>query len=209
MNAGNMAAGDRGFLSHPDRKAWWREAMLAAVVLAERLNSRCIHAVAGSRLPDLDRSAQIDCAVENLVWALPHLERAGVIATVEALNAFDNPHFLLTRMEHMLEICRQVNSPHVRCQYDLYHMQRMEGNLIDTIQKHIEWIGHVQIADSPQRHQPSTGEINFRNALAALDEVGYTGYIGLEYNPQGTLEESLAWLPRDARQEATADALRL
>jgi hydroxypyruvate isomerase len=97
----------------------------------------------------------------------------------------------------------------VRCQYDLYHMQRMEGNLIDTIQKNIEWIGHVQIADAPQRHQPGTGEINFRNALAALDEAGYTGYIGLEYTPRGTVEESLAWLPRDARREARAEALRL
>ncbi|HXF63112.1 MAG TPA: TIM barrel protein [Caldilineaceae bacterium] len=209
MDAGNMAAGDRGFLSHPERRDWWREAMLRAIALAERLGCRRIHAVAGARLPGVERSEQIACAVENLRWALPHLERAGVVATVEALNAYDNPTFLITRMEQMLDICRQVNSPHVRCQYDIYHMQRMEGNLIPTLQEHLPWIGHVQIADAPWRHEPGSGEINFRNVLAALDEAGYSGYVGLEYIPRGSVEASLAWLPREARRTATADMLRL
>jgi hydroxypyruvate isomerase len=209
MNAGDMAAGDRGFLSHPARREWWRDAMLEAIALAERLGRPRIHAVAGSRVPGLAWEKQVDCAVENLTWALPFLERAGVVATIEALNSFDNPGFLLTRMEHMVEVCRRVNSPHVRCQYDLYHMQRMEGNLIPTMQQYLDLIGHVQIADAPQRHEPGTGEINFRNALAALDDAGYTGYVGLEYRPRGSVEESLRWLPREARRTATADALLL
>lgn len=209
MNAGDMAAGDRGFLSHPARRDWWREAMLAAVDLAERLGCPRIHAVAGTRLPELARAAQIDCAVENLLWALPHLERAGVVATVEALNVYDAPGFLLSRMDDMLAICRAVDAPQVRCQYDLYHMQRMEGNLIPTIRQHIDWIGHVQIADAPARHQPGSGEINFRNVLAALEAAGYSGFIGLEYVPRGTVEESLAWLPRAARRQAAPSDLRL
>ena len=140
---------------------------------------------------------------------LPYLEQAGVVATVEALNAFDNPTFLLTHMADMVEICQRTNSPHVRCQYDVYHMQRMEGNLIHTIQENIDLIGHVQIADSPNRHQPGTGEIHFRNVLAALEEAGYGGYVGLEYVPQGSLEESLAWLPRIERHITTASVLRV
>jgi hydroxypyruvate isomerase len=209
MDAGDMASGDRGFLSHPARKEWWQDALLRAVTLAERLGCPRIHAVAGSRIPGMERAEQIACAVENLVWALPHLERAGIVAMVEALNSFDNPTFLLTHSEHMVEICAQVGSPYVRCQHDLYHMQRMEGNLIDTMLKHLDMIGHIQIADAPRRNQPGTGEINFRNVLTALDEAGYTGYVGLEYNPRGSVEESLAWLPREARHLASPAALRL
>jgi hydroxypyruvate isomerase len=209
MAAGDAAAGDRGFLSHPDRRDWWRDAMLAAIALAERVGCPRIHAVAGNRLPGVDRAAQIACAVDNLTWARPHLARAGVVATVEALNAFDNPQFLLTRMADMLEIVDAVAAPQVRCQYDLYHMQRMEGNLIPTVRQHIGAIGHVQIADAPDRHQPGAGEIHFRNVLAALDDAGYSGYIGLEYLPLGTLEEALAWLPRAQRKTVAAADLRV
>jgi hydroxypyruvate isomerase len=209
MNAGNMAAGDRGFLSHPDRQEWWRAAFLDALALVDRLGCKRIHTVAGSRLPDLAPEAQFDCAVENLRWAASHLEKAGVFALVEALNAFDNPTFLVTRLAHMLDICARVDSPQVRCQYDIFHMQRMEGNLIYSIQQYLDKIGHIQIADSPHRHEPGTGEINYRNVLAALDQAGYTGHVGLEYRPRGTLEESLAWLPHSARRAATADDLRL
>lgn len=208
MNAGDMAAGDRGFLSHPARRDWWRGALLDAVALAERLGCQRIHTVAGTRVLDVSREAQIDCAVDNLRWALPYLERAGVVATVEALNVYDVPGFLLNRMDDMLQICRAVDSPHVRCQYDIYHMQRMEGNLIPTIRQHIDWIGHVQIADAPDRHQPGTGEINFRNVLAALEEAGYAGYVGLEYVPLGSVEESLAWLPHASRHIASPSDLR-
>lgn len=209
MNAGDMAAGDRGFLSWPDRRDWWQAAMLDAIEFAQRIGCPNIHAVAGTRLPDSTPAAQFDCAVENLRWAVPHLEKAGVTVLVEALNAYDNPTFLLTRLDEMLDICARVDSPHMRIQYDVFHMQRMEGNLIDSIRRHLPVIGHVQIADAPDRHEPGTGEINYTNVLAALDEAGYGGYVGLEYRPRTTVEESLAWLPRAARTTATAADLQL
>jgi hydroxypyruvate isomerase len=210
MNAGDAARGDRGLLSSPAHKGWWREAMLEAIALCERIKCPHIHAVAGNRLPEYERSAQIDCAVENLTSALPELQRAGVMATVEALNVFDTPEFLLTKVAHMLEIVQRVNSPHVRCQFDIYHTQRMEGNLIHTI-RNLDWslIAHVQIADSPARHHPGTGEIHFRNVLAALDETSYGGYVGLEYRVPGSLEEALAWLPREARRTASPAILQV
>jgi hydroxypyruvate isomerase len=208
MNAGDASRGDRGLLSNPAHKEWWQRAMLEAIALAERLHCPRIHAVAGNRLPALARSEQIDCAVENLTAMLPHLERAGVVACVEALNVYDTPDFLLTKLAHMMEIVQRIDSPHVRCQYDIYHMQRMEGNLIHTI-RHLDMalIGHVQIADAPARHHPGTGEIHFRNVLAALDEAGYQGYVGLEYRVLGTLEDALAWLPREARRTASPSVL--
>lgn len=207
MDAGDMPAGERGFLSHPNRRDWWRQAFLQALELAQRLGCRRIHTMAGNELPGLSRESQLACAADNLMWALPHLETAGVTATIEALNRFDNPQFLLYRTVHTLELLKQLDTPHVRCQYDIYHMQRMEGNLIATIREHIDDIGHVQVADSPDRHEPGTGEINYRNVLLALEGAGYAGYVGLEYNPRGTTEESLAWLPREARQTASVEEI--
>jgi len=92
-----------------------------------------------------------------------------------------------------------VGEPNVRFQYDCYHMQRMEGQLIDTLTKNLEWIGHVQLADVPGRHEPGTGEVNYANVLAALEGAGYDGFVGLEYRPSGKTEDSLGWLPREAR----------
>jgi hydroxypyruvate isomerase len=191
-------------------KSWWREAMLEAIALSERIGRPHIHAVAGNRLPEFERSAQIDCAAENLSEMLPHLQRAGVVATVESLNIYDTPDFLLTRLEHMMEVVQRVNSPHVRCQFDIYHTQRMHGNLIHIIRNlDMSWIAHVQIADSPERHHPGTGEIHFRNVLAALDQTAYNGYVGLEYRVPGSLDEALAWLPREARRTASPAILQV
>ncbi len=166
--------------------------------LATQLRCPRIHAVAGNRLPEVARGAQIDCVVENFAAMLPQMQAAGVTALVEALNTFDNPGFLVTGMADMVEICRALNSPHVRTQYDFYHMQRMQGNLIETFRANLPWISHVQIADTPGRHQPGTGEIHYGHVLAALEATDYTGFVGLEYVPQGTLEAALDWLPRPA-----------
>lgn len=209
VNEGNLGTGDRGFLSHPDRQSWWREAFQQALALAQRLDCQRLHTMAGNELSGLSQEDQLACAVGNLTWALPQLEEAGVTATIEPLNLFDNPQFLLYRTAHALELLGRLDTPYVRVQYDIYHMQRMEGNLIATIRDHIAHIGHVQIADPPGRHEPGTGEINYRNVLAALDEAGYTGYIGLEYNPRSTTEGSLEWLPREVRQTASVEQLKL
>jgi len=201
MKAGDAARGDRGLLSSPAHKDWWRDAFLEAIALCERIGCPHIHAVAGNRLPEYERSAQIDCAIDNLTSMLPDLQRAGVAATVEMLNAYDNPGFILTQLAQMMEIVERINSPHVRAQYDIYHMQRMEGNLIHTIRNlDMSLISHVQIADSPARHHPGTGEIHFRNVLTALDETAYKGYVGLEYRVPGRVEDALAWLPKTARR---------
>src|SRR4051812_3042363 len=121
MKAGDAARGDRGLLSSPDDKEWWHDAFLEAIALCERIGCPRIHAVAGNRLPKFERSVQIDCAVANLTSMLPNLQRAGVVATVEMLNAYDNPGFILTQLAQMMEIVERIDSPQVRCQYDIYH----------------------------------------------------------------------------------------
>lgn len=206
---GNVAQGDRGFLSHPPKKQEWRESLEEAIELAARLKLRQLNSLAGNLLDNLSREEQIACLEDNLRWAIPRLQAAGLPLMLEALNNYDNPGYLLTHSWGVLEILRRVDSPWVRFQYDIYHMQRMEGNLVKTIRNNMDRIGHVQVADCPGRHQPGTGEINYRFVLKALEETGYDGYVGLEYVPLGTTEESLAWLPFGKRKESTIDDLHL
>jgi hydroxypyruvate isomerase len=140
-----------------------------------------------------------DTMVANLKAAAPLARAHGITLLIEALNTWESPRYFLDRSQLGFEIVREVGEPNVRFQYDAYHMQRMEGELTTTLTRNVEWIGHVQIADVPGRHQPGTGEINYPYLLGALEAAGYEGYVGLEYRPSGTTEESLAWLPREAR----------
>lgn len=206
---GDIPAGERGFASHPDKQVVWREELFRAIDLGKRLGARQINSLVGTELPGMTREEQIAYLADNLRWAVPHLEKARLPLMVEALNPYDNPGYLLTRSSEVLDLLKRVSSEWVKFQYDVYHMQRVEGDLVRTIRAHIARIGHVQIADNPGRHQPGTGEINYRFVLQALDEAGYDGYIGLEYIPLTTTVESLNWLPKDKRVQSTAADLLL
>ena len=189
--------GEGGFLSDPDRRNDWRESLVEALDLAARMGARQINAPAGVRLAGLTRQEQISCLEDNLRWAIAYLESSGLLLMLEALNAHENPGYLLTHSWEVLGILRRIDSPWIRFQYDVYHMQRMEGNLVETLRESLSRIGHIQVGDCPGRHQPGTGEINYPFVLRSLDELGYEGYVGLEYVPLGTTAESLAWLHFD------------
>ena len=99
-----------------------------------------------------------------------------------------------------MEFAGSVGRGNVQIQHDFYHMQRMEGNLVGNLREHFDRIGHVQVADSPGRGEPGTGEIHYPYVLAELERLGYDGYVGLEYNPTTeTTEQSLGWLPGELR----------
>ncbi len=130
--------------------------------------------------------------VACLKTAAPLAEEAGVTLVLEPLNILvDHPGYFLTSSREGFEIVEQVGSPAVKLLYDIYHQQVTEGNLIATITSHIDLIGHFHAADVPGRHEPGTGEINYANVLAAIDEAGYEGFIGLEYAPTVATAESL------------------
>ena len=206
---GDMPAGERGMASHPARQAEWRDSLAQAIALAQRLNARQINSLAGCVLPDVPRAEQLAYLVENLKWAMPHLAKATLPMMLEALNPFDNKGYLLTHTAEAIDVIQRVGSPWLKFQYDVYHMQRTEGELVNTIRANIAHIGHVQIADNPGRHQPGTGEINYRFVLGALEAAGYEGYVGLEYLPDPDTARGLGWLPRDRRVTATAADLVL
>ena len=192
--AGDYPGGDRGFAADPGRTDTFRASIEEAIAAATRLGGPKMHILAGKRIPDLDLAEQFEALVENYAWAAERLGDAGRLGLVELLNPIDNPGYIMESMADVEELLDAVDSPSLRIQFDFYHLQRTEGELIPTLRRLADRIGHIQIADSPGRNQPGTGEINYRNVLAAVDEVGYEGYVGLEYRPKGTSEESLRWI---------------
>jgi hydroxypyruvate isomerase len=203
FDAGNMAAGDRGLLSDPARTDEFRRNVPIALGLAHRLGCRRINALVGNERSESSHSDQLELARENVAWAADAASRVGIDVLVEALNPFENPSYLLSTTTQARDFIGSVGRKNLRLQADLYHMQRSEGNLIATLREHIGQVGHIQIADSPGRGEPGTGEINFPFVFAAIDDLGYEGYVGLEYKPTRGTEESLNWLPHDLRGGAT------
>lgn len=200
FDAGDMPGGDRGLLSDPARQDRFRENVPVALELAEALGCRKLNALVGHEKPGMAREDQLALARENVAWAADRAAERGVEVMVEAVNTFENGPYLLFTTGDAAEFVRGVGRENVRLQYDVYHMQRMEGNLVANLREHAGLIGHVQVADSPGRGEPGTGEINYPFVLAELEASGYEGHVGLEYNPATpTTEESFRWLPRELR----------
>jgi len=194
-DAGDMPAGDRGLLSDPAREEVFRDNVPKALEFAGRVGCHQLNALVGVSLAGMTRSAQLELAVSNIRWAAKKAAAADALILIEAVNTFENGAYLLSRTEEAVRFIEAVDEPNVRLQYDVYHMQRMEGNLSETIRRYADLIAHVQVADSPGRGEPGTGEIHFPYLFGVLEEVGYRGHIGLEYVPTtATTEESLGWL---------------
>jgi hydroxypyruvate isomerase len=124
--------------------------------------------------------------VRGLKGLAPLAEEAGVTLLLEPLNTLvDHPRYFLDSGREGFAIIGEVDSPHVRLLYDVYHMQIMEGNVTETLRRHLPLVGHIHMADVPGRHEPGTGELHFANILHALADAGYAGTVGFEFSPQG------------------------
>jgi hydroxypyruvate isomerase len=200
FDAGDMAAGDRGLVSDPARREAFRANVPVALGLASEVGCRMLNALAGHRLEEMEREAQLELARDNVRFAADAAAEQGADVLIEAINTHENGPYLLPSTRLASAFARSVARENVRLQYDAYHMQRMEGDLTATIERHLGEIAHVQVADSPGRGRPGTGEINYDYVFRRLEELGYRGRVGLEYQaPDGDTEASLAWLPREAR----------
>ena len=200
FDAGDMPAGDRGLVSDPERQDQFRENVPVALELARRLDCRRLNILLGHEKRGMDRTEQLDLAGQNVAFAAESAAAQGAEVMVEAVNTFENGPYLLYTTGQAVAFANGVGHPNVKVQYDVYHMQRMEGNLVANLREYIGMIGHVQIADSPGRGEPGTGEIHYLYVLSELERLGYSGYVGLEYNPSGgDTRESLAWLPETLR----------
>ena len=193
LPAGNWASGDRGIALDAGRIEEFRRGVETAVEYARILNVDLINCLVGKSIAGAADDQQWSVLVDNLSYAAEKLAAANRTLLVEMINTYDIPGFFLNNTRQALRLIDDVKVGNVKIQYDVYHMQRMEGNLLPTIVENLEKIGHIQIADNPGRHQPGTGEINYRFLLDALDRIGYKGYVGLEYIPEPDTATSLGW----------------
>jgi hydroxypyruvate isomerase len=196
LPAGNWAAGDRGIAYLPDRVDEFRQGIDTALAYAAALGVPQLNCLAGIRPPQLPADTARHVLIDNLRYAALRLKAHGLKLLVEPINTHDLPGFFLHGTRQALELIAEVGADNLFLQYDVYHMQRMEGELANTLATHIDNIAHIQIADNPGRHEPGSGEINFDFLFAHLDRIGYPGWVGCEYKPSSTTEAGLGWLPR-------------
>ncbi|KTT27735.1 hydroxypyruvate isomerase [Pseudacidovorax intermedius] len=193
LPAGDWAAGERGIACHPDRVGEFRDGVGRAIGYATTLGCPQLNCLVG-KLPEGATLGDVQpVLVDNLRFAARQLEAAGLRLLVEPINHFDIPGFALNRTDQALALLDQVGEANLRIQYDVYHAQRMEGELANTLSRHLARIGHIQVADNPGRGEPGTGEINYRWLLQHIDALGYDGWIGCEYKPRASTQEGLGW----------------
>jgi hydroxypyruvate isomerase len=194
LPAGDWGAGERGIACHPDRVEEFRVGVDKAIEYATALGCKQVNCLTGIQPQGVSDEQARQTLVDNLRFAAGKLKAAGILLVAEPVNTRDIPGFFLNRSEQALAIFDEVGSDNLKLQYDIYHMQIMEGDLAPTIETHLARIAHVQLADNPGRHEPGTGEINYPFLFAHLDRLGYDGWIGCEYKPTSTTLEGLGWL---------------
>ena len=193
LPAGDFARGERGIACLPGREPDFKEGVERVIDYAKAVNCPRLNCIAG--LAPAERR-HFDALVANVRHAARRLGEVGIELVIEPLNTRSVPGFFLTRSRQAIDVLNAAGEANARLQYDVFHMQIMEGDLARTLERLVGRIGHVQIADVPDRHEPGTGEINFDFLLAHLDAIGYAGWVGCEYNPRGDTLQGLTWAKR-------------
>ncbi len=194
LPAGNWDAGERGIGCLPDRVEEFKAGVSKALEYAKVLGVKQINCLAGKIPTGIDAEILKNTFVSNLRYAAAELKKADIKLLIEPINTFDIPGFYLTKTEQAIEILNEVGSDNLYIQYDIYHAQRMEGELCKTLEKNLSKIAHIQLADNPGRNEPGTGEINYAHLFKLIDSIGYQGWIGCEYKPAGNTEAGLGWI---------------
>ena len=190
---GDWAAGERGMACDPARVAEFQASVALALSYAPVLGVRRLHCMAGLLPPGVSQAQAHATYVANLRYAAARLAEHGLDLLIEPINTTDMPGYFLTGSDQAAAIIAECGAANLFLQYDLYHMQRMEGALAAGITRHLPLIRHMQLADVPGRHEPGTGDIDFRTLFALIDALGYTGWIGCEYHPLGDTVAGLGW----------------
>lgn len=190
---GDWDGGERGIACHPDRVEEFRSSVSTAIRYAKVLGVPQLHCLAGKVPVGVSVEQARQTLVQNLRYAASELKKLGLRLLIEPINTVDIPGFFLNYTAQAAAIISDVGADNLFIQYDIYHAQRMEGELAATIQKYLPQIAHIQLADNPGRNEPGTGEINYPFLFAHLDRLAYAGWIGCEYKPAHSTEAGLHW----------------
>ena len=190
---GDWNKGERGLAAQPGREAEFAAAIETALQYAATLDCPRIHVMSGLINTGADLSLMRRTYVDNLKRAADRTAKAGVTLCLEPINRRDIPGYFLNTTTEAAAVIAAVGAPHVKIQFDLYHCQVSEGDLVRRAQTLLPLIGHVQIAGNPERNEPDIGEANHLHVLDALDRLGWDGHVGLEYRPKTTTAAGLGW----------------
>lgn len=193
---GDWEAGERGLASLPGREAEFRDSVVEALRYAEMLNCPQVHAMAGLLPEGGDATTQADhqaTYLRNLRYATDEAAKLGKDILIEPINTRDMPHYFLSGQAQAMAVLKALGASNLKLQFDLYHCQIMEGDLIRHLERQFSAIGHVQVAGVPERHEPDVGEVNYPALFARLEALGYSGWVGCEYRPAGDTRQGLGW----------------
>jgi hydroxypyruvate isomerase len=205
LPAGDRVKDERGIACLPGREEEFRNGVEQAIRYATALGCRQINCLSGIAPVGSDHRLLTSTLVGNLRYAAARLSEAGIRLLIEPINTRDVPGFFLNSTRQARSLITENDIENLQIQYDVYHMQIMEGDLARTVAANLDLIGHIQIADNPGRHEPGTGEINFPYLFDHLDTIGYRGWVGCEYKPRGATIDCLRWMPaRRASRTAVA-----
>jgi hydroxypyruvate isomerase len=194
LPAGDWEAGERGIACIPGREAEFRTGVGQAIEYARVLGVPQLNCLVGKTPAGVDAATAHATLIANLRYAATQLAGAGLKLLVEPVNSYDIPGFHLNRSAQTIAVLDEVGAANAYLQYDIYHMQRMEGELAATMERLLPRIAHIQLADNPGRHEPGSGEIHYPFLFAHLDRIGYAGWIGCEYKPATTTAAGLGWM---------------
>ena len=196
LPAGDWGKGERGIAIFPDRVDEFKAGVTKAISYAKALKCTQLNCLVGILPQGADAKKHHDTLISNLKFAASALKNEGIKLLIEPINTRDIPGFFLTHTKQALDIIAEVGSDNLYDQYDIYHMQIMEGDLARTIEANLPKIAHIQLADNPGRNEPGTGEINYPFLYEFIDKIGYKGWIGAEYKPKTDTVAGLGWLPK-------------
>ena len=193
--AGDWAAGDRGLACLPHRYEEFRAGLLRALDYASTTGTPRLHVMAGVPAASVSPEAAQDCYLAQLRWAAEQIGDGSLRLCIEPINRLDMPGYYLHSQAQAHALLDQLNDPRVLLQFDAYHCQRSEGEVLHKLRGAFERgrLGHVQVAGAPDRHEPDRGELRVEALLQALDDWGYTGHVGCEYRPAAGTREGLGW----------------
>lgn len=185
-------AGEFGIAAVPGREKDFQVLFGRALDYITAIGGSAVHCLAGKVEVD-QRPAAERVFIDNLRMAADLAGAKGINILIEPINARDRPNYYLNRVEHAADIVAKLGKPNVKIQFDFYHVQIVGGDLLHRFEQHLPLIGHLQCAAVPSRHEPDEGEVNYPGVFAAVDRLGYQGWIGAEYRPRGKTEEGLGW----------------
>lgn len=191
---GNWAGGERGIASLPGREQEFKDSITRAIEYAGVLGNKRVHVMAGLLPANADRAERLDRYTRNVGWAAEQARGAGLTVVLEPINQRDMPSYLLSYQRDALDVVRAVSADNLKVQFDCYHVQIMEGDVVMKLRAMFDHIGHIQIASVPSRNEPDGEELNYPFIFQELDQLGYQGWVGCEYKARAATSDGLQWL---------------